>query len=108
MLRLLIFTLFIGTLAIVGCNDDDGGVDIDDCGQNFIWSMEVGDELNDLVAAGIAYGNNPNDETCNDYKDAYQNYIDALRDIDDCVPASDRDEWQQALDEAEDELENLC
>lgn len=71
------------------------------------WALGVQDELNNLSTTSAAYSQNPTTANCQAYREAYIDYIDALKKWDKCVGASDRGSWQQSLDEAETEAENI-
>ena len=62
------------------------------------------------IVCAVAYTTDQSVANCNVYKDAYRDYIDALRDVDNCIAtlsATDRNAYNEALDEAEEELENF-
>ena len=107
-LKTLVIISLFSTGFIAACNnDDDGGGG--GCG-SFNWAISVSDELEGLSNAAVAYGTNPSVANCNAYKDAYRDYIDALRDVDNCIAtlsATDRKAYNDALDEAEEELEDF-
>jgi hypothetical protein len=73
------------------------------------WSVYIQDEIASLSNAASAYGQDPSSTNCEKFKDAYRNYINALKDIDNCVTnVQDRNDFQEALEDAEAELEDLC
>ncbi len=108
--KVLVITALFATGFIAACNnDDDGGGGIG-CGAAFNWALEVEGELTELSNAAVAYGTDPTPANCERYKDAYRDYIDALRDVDNCIAglaAADRKAYNDALDEAEEELEDF-
>ena len=103
-LFLIVVVCFLGFSNCGKNNEDDPG----NC--NYNWAVGVQDELNGISNAFIAYGNDPTTETCNALKAAYQAYIDALKPYGDCalLTGTERQEFEDALEEAEDELPNLC
>lgn len=77
------------------------------CG-TFGWSFAIQDELNNLSAATTAYAQNETTENCLAYKKAYSDYIDALKGWERCLLNDhDRSDWQNALNEAEQEVNNI-
>jgi len=94
-------------LAFVSCKKDSGN---DPAICSSAWAATVVDELSALSIASTAYTNNPTHETCVAYKDAYQDYIDALEPFLECsvYTAQQKAELQAAIDEAEDDLATLC
>jgi len=102
-LQKLLVCLMFGFVAIgYGCNDDD---DPSDCN----WASDVQDEADALTAAANAYGNDPsNSVLCQDYKDAFNDYLDALEDNTDCAALSGQeDELEAAIDQTRDSLNAL-
>ena len=103
-----IATLFSACF-IGACNNDDDGPGGVNCG-TLSWATEVESELNVLFEAALSYGTDPTTANCQRYKDAFSDYIDALEGLDNCVAglsAADRKDYNDALDDAEEELNNL-
>lgn len=74
------------------------------------WATEVSDELTAAMNAAMAYSSNPNATTCNAYKAAMSNYIDALDKFSDCstwTPQQKAD-LEEAIDDARLELDSTC
>src|SRR6188768_3102334 len=71
------------------------------------YAEETQDELQAVIDASNAYGANPNPTTCNAYKSAFQDYLNALEDHDNCVPAGQEDEYHQSINQAQAELDAL-
>jgi hypothetical protein len=101
-----LISAFIVLLSLSGCKKDDEGV----VPCSAAWVTDLESELSALYTAAAAYGTDPSLENCTAYKSAYQDYIDALKPYGNCatLTGTDREEWQQALDEAEAEVETLC
>lgn len=77
------------------------------CG-TFGWSFGIQDELNNLSDAILTYSQNETPENCLAYKQAYIDYIDALKGWEHCLlNDTDRSDWQNALNEAEQEANNI-
>lgn len=75
------------------------------CGAS--WAASVQDELNAVSAAVTAYSNDPTTPKCQSMVAAYQAYINAVEDLDSCVPTVDRNEWRQAIEDAKDSISNI-
>ena len=103
---LLIAVLF--ALALGACKKDSTDKDPAFC--SGIWATEVADELNAVSAAAMAYAANPSHETCVAYKDAFQDYIDALKKFGQCAlwTPQQKADLQNAIDQAEDDKDTLC
>lgn len=74
------------------------------------WAAEVQAEISNYSNAAMAYANNPTTETCNAYKTAYQDYIDALKPFLNCATYTPQQkaELQAAINEAESDISTLC
>jgi len=102
-IRLLFFFLALGTLGLVSCSDD--GVDCDD---SFNFYTELEAEADALTDAAFAYANDPSTSNCEAFREAYQDYLDTAADLEDCADEVGQGaEFQQALEEAQDALDNL-
>ena len=96
---LSIASLFLTTSSCK--KDDDVG-----CG-GLGWAVAVSDESQDWIEASNAWAANPDDkDLCEAYLAAYEDYLNALRDYDDCVLAVNRNEWQDTIDDAIEEIDN--
>ncbi len=106
MKQFLVLLLFVLVIGMNSCKKD--AVDPAICSQ--VWATEVVDELNAVSAAANAYASNPNHETCVAYKDAYQDYLDALKPFLKCTSYTPQQkaELQDAIDQAEADIETLC
>ncbi len=97
-LILIGFSLFALTIS-PSCNKDnnDGG---GPCRGYISWSLSVQDEAAALSVAASAYAGDPSTANCLKYKDAYNDYIDALENQRACVPASQKAAFEQSIDGA--------
>lgn len=102
-----ISVLIISILGFSGCNKDDDDIDDGPCSTN--WALAVQDEANAWSSAATAYGTNPTAENCNAYKQAGNDYLDALEPFDNCavLTGQQRAEWQAAIDAARESINNL-
>ncbi len=99
--------LFLSAMiSLVACNKDDDNAD--PCGVNWNFSNEIQDELELVIATSQAYSQNPTTVNCNSYKAAYQDYLDAVRALENCARlAGQLTAFNQAIDEAETALNNI-
>jgi len=106
MKKILCFLIMISFLGLDACKKD--AVDPEFCGT--AWATQVTTELNALSNAAAAYSSTPNTTTCNAYKAAYQDYLDALEKFLDCSlwTSIQKTELENAIAEAEDDLDGLC
>ena len=102
-ISLLIILFFVG---FNSCKKDSG--DPAYCAGT--WATEIQAEINALNAAMTAYIATPNHTTCVAYKDAYQDYIDAMKPFLNCSAwtAQQKEDLQDAIDQAEAEVADLC
>jgi hypothetical protein len=107
-LRFLFLFLAVG-LMISACGDDDPNDGNVDCNDPNSVNMEILDELTAYNNALSAWINDPeNMSLCTDYKAAAQDYINALKALEDC--ASDAglgNDFRIAIMTAEESLEDL-
>lgn len=103
-----IFTLLVISIVLVtgACKKDKADTGI--CGTN--WAVAVQDELNAVADAATAYAANQTSETCSAYKSAFQDYLNALEPFLDCTTytAQQKADLQDAIDQAQAELDTLC
>lgn len=100
--KLLVCTLFGIVVFSIGCKKDD-----DPVGCNY--AIEVQDEVNALNTAATNYSNDPNNPAkCQAWKDAYQDYLNALEDNVECAAISGQQaELQSAIDQAQASLNSI-
>lgn len=98
-----VFILF-GFMILFSCTKDN------DIGCTGAWATDLQNELTALSTAISIYSMEESEANCNDLKEAYQDYIDALKPYGNCATLTgvNRTEWQNALNEAEAELETIC
>src|SRR5690554_4257119 len=89
--------LFFALTCLTSCGKNCGSVG---------WALDLQDEINNLSVAAQAYSQNPSPGNCEAYRQAYLDYIHALKDWDKCVDGVDRDSWRQSLNEAENDLDD--
>ncbi|OWW26951.1 hypothetical protein B4Q04_04550 [Zobellia sp. OII3] len=70
-----------------------------------VWSQNILDETAALSAAGQAYSENPTAENCNKYKAAAIDYFNALKGWADCVPGTNKAEYDKAIKEAKENVD---
>lgn len=109
MSSILKFTAFLMTLAIFVCTgcSKDNPANPNGCAANFNYAVELQAEATALSNAATAYSQDPSTENCNDYKSAYQAYLDAAADIKLCVPTADQAAYDAAIADAQASLNAL-
>lgn len=107
--RLLFGSMVVFSFLVFGsCKDDDGNGDPAYC--SGLYTEHVQDEWEDVVAKATTFGQDPTLANCNAYKAAYQDWIDALEQFENCTgwTAQTKAQWQAALNDAREDLETLC
>lgn len=100
----LILALFT-TVLMLSCS---GNSLEERCGANWNPSLELEEEITNLQNTTIAFTQDPTTENCEAYKEAYLDYIDGLRDWEDCyIHIGQQVEFNQALDNAQANVESL-
>ena len=107
MTRLLSLLIIATIVGLSSCKKDENN-DPEYCGT--AWVNAVQDEFAAATNAAMTYAYDPTTQNCTAYKAAYQAYIDALKPYENCSlwTLQQKTEWQNALDEAEAELDTLC
>lgn len=103
----ILFLLFIGLAA---CEDKDGDGD----GKNnnpcsTAWAISTSAESQAVSSAALAYGSDQSQENCQAYKNAFQDYLNALKEFEDCSELStqDRQSLQSSIAQAQSGLNGL-
>ena len=95
----LIGCLTMALVTLVGCSKDNPLNPAGNCfGGN--WAGQYADELQTWSNAATAYGENPTPANCDKYKAAAKGYLDALKEVVDCVPSASKAEYNKAINEA--------
>jgi predicted lipoprotein len=102
--KLITFTLFVILVSVASCKKDTVGT----CGENWIFATQINNEAMALSQAASAYGQDPTPANCQAYKNAFQDYIDAARELENCArEVGQLNEYNAALNEAQASLDNL-
>ena len=107
----LLFTLCLFSLLVVSCGDDDdtGNVNCNNINDVTGLNNAIVNEIAALSTAGMNYALDMSDANCQAYKDAFEDYIDILKSLEDCAnDLGTGSQWQQDLTEAEAAIDNLC
>jgi hypothetical protein len=98
MIKFFAALALVAVVAVTACKDDDPA------GCN--WTQDLQAELDAYTAAANAWAADPqNTAKCNAYRDALQDYIDEAQTLQSCANAAGQgNEFQQALQQAEDSL----
>ncbi len=98
-----VFILF-GLMILFSCTKDSA------VGCTGAWATELQNEINALSTAIGIYSMEQSEANCNDLKEAYQDYINGMKPYGNCTTLTgvNRTEWQNAINEAEAELETIC
>lgn len=98
-------SMLLAAVALLpSCGEEDGG---NLCSTS--WRTETQDELNAVSIASTAYSSSATIANCNNYKTAYQSYIDALKQFENCstLNGQDRTDFENTLQSAETALAGL-
>lgn len=106
MIRLLSLLIILCFLGLGSCKKKL--TDPDYCSEG--WATQVQAEVTAVSNALTVYVNDPSAANCLAYKNAYQDYIDALKPFSKCTlwPLQQKEAFEAALAEAEAEISNLC
>ena len=102
---LIISAMALLTIAI-GCDKDDGPETRSGC-LNQSWGAQTKNEADAVSAAATTFATAPSKATCENFRAAYIDYIEALEKLEPCVLPANRDAFSRALDQGKVELQNL-
>jgi hypothetical protein len=106
MKKLIYLTFFSSALILTACGDDDDNASA--CGANYNFQVELAAEAQILTDAAVLYANDPTTANCNAYVAAFNAYLDAAEDLEDCAILSGQQvEFNQAIDDARASLDAL-
>jgi len=95
---------FLLSISLMSCGDDL----IEDCSDTITINNMIAEETDQLTDALTAYGLDQSSSNCNGLKDAYGNYIDALKRLQGCADESGQgQEFRDSIAEAEAGLDNI-
>lgn len=69
------------------------------------WTVQVKPELDALNKAASIFQNDPTISTCESFRAAALNYVDAMEEVEGCVLGEQRQAFDTALDDAKAELQ---
>jgi len=69
------------------------------------WALQVADEASAWSLAASTYGNDPSPANCQSYKNAGISYLDALEGVRGCVAGVSQAEFNEAIAEAKQDVE---
>jgi hypothetical protein len=106
MSKKIFFSLFL-VMVVFGFWTCDKNNNNDSC--TGAWASELNNEITAMSNAAQVYASNPTVANCNAYKQAAQDYLDALEPYGNCatLTGQDRVAWQNALDSAQQSVDNL-
>lgn len=94
----------VAMLLTYGCSKDNPLNPTGNCfGGN--WAENYASELQTWSDAATAYSEDPTSANCDKYKTAAKNYLDALKEVADCVPTADRAELNKSINEAKADID---
>ena len=92
-------------LALLSCSKDS---DVVPC--SAAWATDLQNEITAISTAVALYSADQSAANCTALKAAYQGYVDALKPYGNCatLTGQDRASWQNALNEAEASIDEIC
>ena len=106
MKKLLIMLIILSFLGIGACKKEK--TDPDYC--TTTWVTQLATQISAMTTTALAYTSSPSVTTCNAYKAAIQNYINALKPFEDCSlwTAQQKAAFNESVEEAEADLATAC
>lgn len=98
-----VFTLLIFTIS---CGDSNDPSNPSGCSTEFAETFQ--DEIQTINTTTQNYANDPSTANCEAFKEAYQNYINALDSWEECANFYNQvAQWEQAIDAAQLSIDNI-
>jgi hypothetical protein len=96
-------------IASVACSGDDDDDDNDGpCDNNWNPAIELEDEIAAINAAAQAYAMDQSKENCEAYKQSILDYLDEVRDWEECyILIGQQQEFIEAVEQAEEDAMNI-
>ena len=104
--KLTILGSCVMLMTLTNCGGSDDGVSDVNCGDGS-WLLTVESEAIAWLAATQVYAQDPTIENCQNNKSTAQAYLDILESTRSCVPNADLADFQDALDEARENLNDI-
>ena len=100
---LILIVCFLGFSSCGGDDDGPGGCSV-------AWATDLQSELTAISNAAAAYSTDQSQANCDALKAAYTTYVNSLRPYGNCagLTGADRTAWQDAIDDAEDNISTIC
>lgn len=101
---LLLMGLFsVALMTSCSKKDDD---DPDTCAEG--WETTINDEYQAFVDAAVAYSNSGTTEDCEKYKQALLDYINAIKDLEECyIFIGQQAQWRASVQQSEEEAQMI-
>lgn len=103
------------SFSLVSCGDDDedgGGSGNIYTGPNCYsaWANVYSQSVQQMSQAAQNYGMNQTEENCNAFKAAYQDFLNDVKPFQNCaaITGQERQEFIEQIEEAEEEIDDLC
>jgi uncharacterized protein YaaR (DUF327 family) len=93
--------LVLSALLVSACKKDDEGTNCSN------YANAIQEKLDAVVVASEAFSTDPSTANCNAYKTAVSEYLDTAENFIECVPAEDRAQYQQDIDDLQAEIDQL-
>lgn len=111
-LSFLLMMFGLISFSLISCSDDD------DAGGNVFtgpncynaWITAYSQSTQQMSSAAQAYGTDPTEENCNAFKAAYQSFLDDIKPFQNCaaITGQEREEFIEQIQEAEEDIDDLC
>ncbi|MDO6811034.1 hypothetical protein Q4603_20605 [Zobellia galactanivorans] len=91
----------------LGCSKDDDSPDPQSGCLNKSWGEQTQAEVEAVTAAAATFSNEPSKASCENFRTAYIDYIEALQKLESCVPIPNQAAFAKALEDGKIELAKL-
>jgi hypothetical protein len=102
--KLFLIGCFAATMVVTTSCSKNNPLNPLGCG-NGTWALQVSDEAAAWGQAASAYSSDPSPANCTSYKNAANNYLNALEGVRGCVAGVSQAEFNEAINEAKNEVD---
>ncbi|SDM89237.1 hypothetical protein [Kriegella aquimaris] len=100
------FVLAISLFA-TGCSNDDSPDPQSGCDRNRSWGEQTKEESEAVATAARTFANSPSKSTCENFRGAYVDYLEALEKVNTCILKENEAEFLKAIENGKAELQKL-
>jgi len=95
------------SVGIGGCSNDDSPDSETGCPTGKSWGEQTQEEADAVAAAATTFATEPSKASCENFRAAYIDYIEALEEVNTCILEENEAAFLKALEDGKTELDNI-